>query len=482
MESYRTDEKVKTSTKWFFALGDIFQGGFFNIVNFFYGIFLTDVVGINPIWAANVFLFGKIWDAVTDPTMGVISDNTRSRFGRRRPFFLIGAPLVLISFIIMWYPLRAGSEAGKIIFFIAAYMLVNTASTIVSVPFLALTAELSTDYNERTSITNIRMIVSIISSLICAVSPMLIVNMSQDVRTGYIVMSLVFGLFFSLPLLLVFWKVPERKQFSKSKKGAWKEMFVALRLKVFRQFIGMYLCIVVAMDITSMIFAYYMTYNLGRASELSFVLGALLIAEVAFVPLASRVAEKTSKTRSVILGNLGWCACAVASLFITNESPGFMIYVLAVVLGGFMSFSLIGFTALFGDVTEVGEYHYGYRAEGSFSGIQQFVRKCAAALANWIALTLLGIVGFITPLESVENGITTIITQKQTPAVLLTIKAILGIASLVLLIPSTIIALRWALSKEKHSKLIGYLDRKRAGLEIDPALEQEISDICKPLI
>ena len=97
--SYRTDEKIKTSTKWFFALGDIFQGGFFNIVNFFYGIFLTDVVGISPYWAGVVFLAGKIWDAVTDPLMGLLTDNTRSKFGRRRPYFLIGAPLVFISFV-----------------------------------------------------------------------------------------------------------------------------------------------------------------------------------------------------------------------------------------------------------------------------------------------------------------------------------------------------------------------------------------------
>jgi len=147
-----------------------------------------------------------------------------------------------------------------------------------------------------------------------------------------------------------------------------------------------------------------------------------------------------------------------------------------------MSFSLIGFTALFGDVTEVGEYHFGNRAEGSFSGIQQFIRKCAAGLANWVALTLLGIVGFVSPLEIVENGVTTLITQQQTDTVLFTIKGILGVATFILLIPSTIVAVRWKLTKDKHSKLIGYLDRKRAGLEIDEAMEQEVQEICKPLI
>jgi len=481
-EMFRTDERVKTSTKWFFALGDIFQGGFFNIVNFFYSFFLTDVVGISPIWAANVFLLGKVWDAVTDPAMGFISDNTRTRFGRRRPYILIGAPLVLIAFIMMWFPLSGGTEASKIVFYIFAYMLMNTVATIASVPFLAMSAELSTDYNERTSITNTRMIVSIISSLLCAVVPMLLVGMYQDIRTGYIVMSIAFGLFFTLPLLLVFFKVPERKQFSGEKKGTWGKMFGTLRLKVFRRFIGMYLGIVVAMDITSMIFVYYMTYNLGRSGELSFVLGALLVSEVAFVPLASWFAKKTSKSRAVIFGNLGWMVCAAASFLITGDSPGFFIYLLAVFLGGFIGFSLIGFTSLFGDVTEVGEYHFGYRAEGGFSGIQQFIRKCAAALANWVALMLLGIVGFINPLEVVENGVTTLITQTQTPAVLFTIKGILGFASILLLVPSTIIAIRWKLTKEKHATLIGYLDRKRAGLEIDEAMEEEVREICKPLI
>jgi len=479
---YQTNEKIKTSTKWFFALGDIFQGGFFNIVNFFYSIFLTDAVGINPLWAGGVFLIGKVWDAVTDPAMGIISDNTRSKLGRRRPYFLFGAPLVAICFVTMWYPLSSGSETAKILFYIFAYMLMNTASTLVTVPFLAMSAELSTDYNERTSITNIRMIVSIISSIACAVTPMLIVGAYRDVRTGYIAMSVVFGLLFALPMLLVFLKVPERKQFSEGKKGNWKAMFGTLRLRVFRRFIAMYLCIVVAMDVISMIFAYYMTYNLERASELSYVLGALLIAEVAMVPLASMFAAKAGKNRAIALGNLGWIACAVGSMFISNSSPGFAIYALAAILGGFISFSLIGFTALFGDVTEVGEYHFGYRAEGSFSGIQQLIRKIASALANWTALTLLGLAGFVSPVETVTGGVTALVTQPQSPGVLFTIKCILGLSSVLLLVPSMVIALRWALTKEKHAALIGYLDKKRAGMEICDEEQRAIEGMCEGLL
>ncbi|MCL2299996.1 MAG: MFS transporter [Firmicutes bacterium] len=482
MTAYRTNEKLKTSTKWFFALGDIFQGGFFNVVNFFYSIFLTDVVGISPYWAGAVFLLGKIWDAVNDPAMGIISDNTRSKLGRRRPYLLYGAPLVAVFFVMMWYPLSSGGEAAKVLFYIFAFMLMDAASTVVSVPFLAMSAELSTDYNERTSITKIRMIVSILSSIACAVLPMTIVGMYRDVRSGYIVMSVVFGLLFALPLLLVFFKVPERRQFSEGEKISLKEMFGSLRLKIFRRFIVMYLCIVVAMDVISMIFAYYMTYNLNRPDELSFVLGALLIAEVAMVPLASKFAEKAGKNRAIVLGNLGWIACALVSMLITQGSPGFAIYVLAAVLGGFISFSLIGFTALFGDVTEVGEYRFGTRAEGSFSGIQQLIRKVASALANWAALTLLGLSGFVKPAESVIDGVTTLVNQPQSDTVLLTIKGILAVSSVILLVPSTVIALRWALTKEKHARLIEFLDRRRAGLEMEDGAQAEIEEICRGLV
>ena len=479
---YRTDEKIKTSTKWYFALGDIFAGGFFNIVNFFYSIFLTDVVGISPYWAGVVFLIGNFMDALTDPAMGIISDNTRTKFGRRRPYIILGAPLVFLAFVMMWFPLSSGTEVSKILFYIFAFILMNTVTTIVQVPFLSMAAELTTDYNERTSLTNVRMIVSLSSSLLCAVLPMLIVGAYQEVRTGYIVMSIIFGLFFTLPLILVFLKVKEREQFSKGRKGTFRDMFFPMKLRIFRRFMYIYLGIIIAMDVIAMIFAYYMTYSLERAGEISFVLGTLLISQIACIPLASWFAKKTSKVRSVILGNIGWALCAGASFLLSPESPGFHIYLLAGSLGAFMAFSLVGYNSLFGDMTEVGEYKLGYRAEGSFYGIQQFIRKCCAAVANWFALFLLGISGFITPVEVVQDGITSLVTQPQTPLVLFTINGILGIVSVIFLIPSTIYALCWKLTKKNHAKLVSYLDRKRSGLEINEEDETEIDEICKPLI
>jgi len=479
---YRTDEKIKTSTKWFFALGDIFSGGFFNIVNFYYAFFLTSVVRISPFWAGLVFLIGNVLDAVTDPGMGIITDNTRTKFGRRRPYIILGAPLVFFAFVMMWFPLSSGTEVSKVVFYIFAFVLMNTVTTIVQVPFLSWAAELSTDYTERTAITNVRMVISVTSSILSAVMPMVIVGMYQEVRTGYIMMSIFFGLFYTLPLILVFLKVKERKQFSGVKKGTWRDMFRPISLRVFRRYMILYLGVVLSMDVVAMIFIYFMTYNLHRVDEIQFVLGALLVSQVATVPLASWFAKKTSKTKAVIVGNIGWTVCAAVTFLVVVGSPAFYVYVVACLIGSSIGFSLVGYNSIYGDVTEVGEYHMGYRAEGSFYGLEQFIRKCCAALANWLALFLLGIAGYIAPLDVIENGVAKTVEQPQTSVVLFTIRIILGIVPIILLLPSTITALRWKLPRDKHAKLIAYLDRKRAGLEIDAQMEDEIKEIVKPLI
>jgi len=482
---YRTDEKIKTSTKWYFALGDIFSGGFFNIVNIYYSFFLTDVVGIKPYYAILVFILGNVLDAVTDPAMGIITDNTRTRFGRRRPYFLIGAPLVLLAFVMMWFPLSSGTEVSKVIFYIFAFVLMNTVTTIIQVPFLAMATELSTDYNERTSITNIRMIVSVSATIACAIVPHEIIKHYRDmgdVNMGYIVMSIAFGLLFTLPYLLVFFKVKERKQFSKGRKSTWREMFNPLKLRIFRRYMVIYLGIILAMDVIAMIFVYFMTYNLDRYEELNFVLGALLVFQVLCIPLAAWFAKKTSKVRAIIVGNLAWIAIAVTIFLINKDSPFYFIYLIAAGIGCCMAFSLVGYNSVFGDVTEVGEYHFGHRSEGGFYGIQQFIRKCLAAVANGGVLLLLGLSGFVNPVETFENGVRTLVQQPQTPAVLFTIQAIIGFVSIIMLIPSTITAFCWKLSKDKHHKLISYLDRKRSGLEITEEEKQEIEKICKPLI
>ncbi len=103
-------EKLSWWAKIGYGLGDIFGGGSGVVISFYYLIFLTDVVQISPSLAGTVILISKIYDSITDPFEGLLSDRTRTRFGRRNPYLLLGIPLIFLSFFALFYPYRMESR------------------------------------------------------------------------------------------------------------------------------------------------------------------------------------------------------------------------------------------------------------------------------------------------------------------------------------------------------------------------------------
>ena len=197
----KSSEKLTFWQKLGYGLGDFYGGGAGTLISFFYLVFLTDVVRISPGLAGVVILVSKVYDAITDPFEGVISDRTRTKLGRRRPYLLAGIPLVFLSFFAMFYPVTYESETSRFIFVMATYLFFSTVVSLVTLNYSALQAELTLDYNERTSLATFRIFFSTFSSILCALLPLEIVKASADVRTGWIIMAVVFGLIFSLPFI-----------------------------------------------------------------------------------------------------------------------------------------------------------------------------------------------------------------------------------------------------------------------------------------
>ena len=109
----KTKGELSLWNKIAFGMGDIYGGGSMIIVGIYYLYFLTDVVGLSPALAGTVLLISKIWDAVNDPLMGVITDRTRTRYGRRRPFLLAGIAFIFLSYFMLWYPVSYQSEVAR---------------------------------------------------------------------------------------------------------------------------------------------------------------------------------------------------------------------------------------------------------------------------------------------------------------------------------------------------------------------------------
>jgi len=163
----QTDTKIPRSLKIAYGSGDIVNGLAFNTLNFFYLFFLNTVVGLPPYLAGLVLLIGRIWDGITDPVMGMIVDSTKSKSGKHRFWLIIAIVPFIVTFFLLWlnYP---GSDIYRFVIYSFLFVLFSTAFTMFNIPYGSMTADLTRDYNERTSITGVRMVFSLLAMIIGA--------------------------------------------------------------------------------------------------------------------------------------------------------------------------------------------------------------------------------------------------------------------------------------------------------------------------
>jgi oligogalacturonide transporter len=434
------------------------------IVGFYYLHFLTDVLLITPVLAGMAFLISKMWDAVSDPLMGVISDRTKSKYGRRRPYFLAGVILILFSFVLLWYPVDFEKEMHRFSYIICAYLIFSTVITLVMVPYNALSSELSLDYDERTSLTSFRIFFSSVSSLVCAVVPLKIVRMFPDIKLGYIVMAISFGLFFALPFIVVFFSTQERKEFQeKTTSLNLSHLFIKpFKTPTFINVLCMYLFAFVAMDVVMAIMIYFMTYYLGRGNETENVLGVLLVCQIIALPIYTKISQKTDKRTSYLAATLLLLVVMIFSYFITPGMPDAIIYIFAALAGLGTGGLVIMIYAIFPDMPDIDELYTGERREGLYSGIITFSRKVSSALAIAGISTAISIAGYTAPIKETVGGVTRMIQQTQTPEFLLTLRLVFVGFPALFLIMCLINGLRYRLTKSSHGELKLILEQKRS--------------------
>lgn len=155
------------------------------IIGVTFAVFLTDVVGLDPSLAAAAVFIGRSWDWINDPLIGHLSDRTRTRWGRRRPYLLFGFIPCALSFTALWWRPPIAQPLGLAAYYAAAYFLYDAAAAFVYMPYFALTPELMPDYDERTSLTSYRMAFSILGGLIAFTVPLAIIGvMRRRARAG----------------------------------------------------------------------------------------------------------------------------------------------------------------------------------------------------------------------------------------------------------------------------------------------------------
>jgi oligogalacturonide transporter len=457
--------RLSLGTKIGYGVGDIFGGGSFVIISTWYLYFLTDVVRINPALAGTAFLVSKLYDAVTDPFEGVLTDRTRTRLGRRRPFLLGGIPFIFLSFFLMWYPVAFSTEGARFAWVLAAYLFFSTVYSIVLTPYNALAAELTLDYHERGSLMSWRIAFSAASSLVCAVAPLEIVKLFADERAGWIAMAATFGLFFALPFAAVVLLTRERPEFQQPLRSfSLKETFVGpLRMRTFRTTLGMYLASFVAMDAVMAIVVYFVTYYLGRPGQTQFMLGALLVTQIAVIPGYTALSRRLGKRTAFLVACLAWIAALATSFTLGPSTPTVWLYVFAVSVGLGTGGVILTIWSIFPDVPDVDELVSGERREGAYAALFQLLRKASSALGIFLIGQVLNAAGYRKPLEQVVDGARKSIPQVQTPQFIAALRFVFAIVPIVLVALAIAATLRFPLEPSAHARLKALLERLRAG-------------------
>jgi glycoside/pentoside/hexuronide:cation symporter, GPH family len=463
-----------------FGSGDWSIATFGTLRQLFYAIFLTDVVGIEPRLASFAAFLGIAWDALNDPMIGTLSDRVRSRWGRRRPFLLLFSVPFGLAFVALWWAPPFKSQILLAITVSLVYMLSDTLQTFISVPLYALTPEISSEYDERTSLTGYRMFFNLVASLVAAVAAPSIVDAAlasgATQQQGYFIVSAIFGGLAIIPLLGIFFFIRERPRsvepgqephvpFIVILKTAWRNI-------PFRFASAIYMLNWITFDLVGLVLPFFITYWIARGNLLEKALGlslesavfaCLLVTSVIVLPFWVWLSKKLNKNTAYMIGMGFW---AVVQLLIFSIKPGQItfILVLSVLAGISVSTAHVLPDALFPDVIEWDELRTGRRQEGIYYGVKNFIRKLTGALAIFIALQVLGWFGYQTPPQGA-----TFFTQP--PATLMAMRILIGPFGAVLLISAIVIAWFYPLTREKHGRIQKLLARKEArkqGTKIEP--------------
>ena len=391
--------RVGLKTKLGYGVGDFGANISFQSVNFFLLYFLTNVAMLAPVKAGLALMLGKLWDGVTDPLVGLVSDRTRSRFGRRRLFFLIAAIPFGLTFFLLWFVPNL-PEVGRFVYVLVIFMFYSTSITLFNVPYTALTPELSPDYNERTSITGFRMFFAILGTLIGAGLTGIIVEIpgGENMKPGYLLMGGIFGLTIIISTLACFvlTKGCDRSAPQKTRTS------LTVYLSVFQNrpfviLLLMYCGSTFAVTVISANLKYFIDYVMKLTGAISLIpFGMLLLMAMASLPFWIWLTRKIGKKTCHMIG---LSTLALSSLLIAFTGAFSLVWflILVFVAGIAVATHFVCNWAMIPDCIEVDELATGHRREGIYYGIWFFGQKVFMALAIWVSGVVLSIVGYQSP-------------------------------------------------------------------------------------
>ncbi|MCR9092660.1 MAG: MFS transporter [bacterium] len=376
-------------------VGAVFAASF--LVSTFFLVFMTDVLRIAPATAGMIVLIGQVWDAINDPPIGHLSDRTRSRWGRRRPWMAASAIPLAVCTVAVWQPPRSFDPSQVVVWVLVSFLLLRTFYSTFRVPHLALGAELGRGYHDRTRVFGGSQFFENMGLVAAAVAVGLIENAEDPrARAGQVAVALGFAV-----VVFVFVATARLRERPEFQGGSSTSGFVAFR-DVLRNPHARILILIFFLDQAglSILLAsipYLSNWVLETPGNTAIYMGTAVLAMTASLPVAVVAARRFGKRR---VWAVSMVARAVTLAFIFSiESGNTAVAIAWTFLIGFLggSSSVIG-PSLKADVIDWDEAESGARREGAYFATWNFAQKSATALAG-------GLIGAILAAASYDPGL-----------------------------------------------------------------------------
>jgi GPH family glycoside/pentoside/hexuronide:cation symporter len=414
--------------------------------------FYTDELGVTAGMLSWVFLAGRVWDAITDPIMGHISDRTRTRWGRRRPFFLLSAVPLAAAFYLIWSPDRSLSPNGLFLHLLVGYLALYTFWTVFAIPYASLGMELTPAYHERTRLFGGRQAFFLLGTAGGMLAPALFAEAAGDLALGYQRMGAWFGGISLVLILLAFFRlrepaaVPDAQTFP-----FFQGLRVTFRNKAFVVLLFVYMISLVGGSFIAPLTLYMAKYVIVAEWAVKYVMLAYLAGALLSIPLWLRLSARGGKNRTwitaLVVGTVGYAAA-----YTYHEGTWVLWICLAVVVGAANGCTMTLGPAISADVIDSDELETGQRREGAFIGVWSFVDKAAVGLAVFIGLQGLQAVGYVPNVA-------------QTPTVIAGLKFLYCLLPAICHLAALLIFLRFPITPEVHAGIRAQLDARKAARE-----------------
>jgi GPH family glycoside/pentoside/hexuronide:cation symporter len=442
-------DRLNVSTKVLYLFGDIGVSMYLSAVAFFILFFYADVAKISPALVGTALLMGKVWDAINDPLFGWLTDRTRSRYGRRKFYLYLFTVPLGVAFILLWSIPETLSHVMTIVWIVGTFLLYYTLITVVSVPYYAMTPELTRDYDERTSLTTFRMIGGTVGYMAGAALPPLIAGLFMTERIGWEMMALFFFAFATLCIYITAFGVKQRKELEgpPSELPPLKSVLICFKNRPFNYlaiqgtFTGFCFMLVMAY------MPFFITYQMDMGDKIPLIMTLLLVTIGVFLFLWKFITDKWAKGPTYALGLL-IAFGAMASTYFLPQGESLWIYVIVFVAGFGFSAQWVLPWSILPDVVEQDELLTGERREGIFYGVKGLLDKVAGALAFFVGGWALELFGFVAD-------------QPQTDFSLLGIRLFFGPVPALVTFVSLFLLTRFPITRESHARMLKKLGERR---------------------